>query len=34
MTKQEYIHAILDLMQRTDDEVMLDFIYKLLNKTA
>lgn len=33
-TKDQYIEAILKLMKRTNDEVMLDFILKLLQKTA
>lgn len=34
MNKQEYIEAILKLMKESNDEVMLDFIWKLLKKTA
>lgn len=34
MNKQEYIEAILKLMKKSNDEVMLDFIWKLLKKTA
>lgn len=34
MSKEQYIEAIIELMQKTNDIVLLDFIYKLLNKTA
>lgn len=34
MNKQGYIEAILKLMKESNDEVMLDFIWKLLKKTA
>lgn len=32
MTKKEYIPEIIKMMKRTDDEVLLDFIYKLMKK--
>lgn len=34
MSKEQYIVAIIELMKNTNDEVMLDFIWKLLKKTA
>lgn len=34
MTKEEYIEAIVKLMQQTDDDVMIDFIYQLLVKAG
>lgn len=34
MNKEQYIEEIVKLMQDTDDMVLLDFIHKLLNKTA
>lgn len=33
-SKEQYIEAIIKLMRQTNDEVMLDFILKLLKKTA
>lgn len=33
MTKEQYIESILRMMQETTDDIMLDFIYKLLLKT-
>lgn len=32
MCKNEYIQEIEKMIKRTDDEVMLDFIYKLLKR--
>lgn len=34
MTKEQYIEAIILLLQKTNDEVLLDFILKLLEKAA
>lgn len=34
LTKEEYIEAIVKLMQQTDDDVMIDFIYQLLIKAG
>lgn len=34
MTKEQYIEAIILLLQKTTDEVLLDFILKLLEKAA
>lgn len=33
LTKEQYIESILKMMQETTDDIMLDFIYKLLLKT-
>lgn len=34
MSKEQYIEAINKLIRNTNDEVMLEFILKLLQKTA
>ena len=34
MDKEQYIQAIIEMMNATDNMVMIDFIYKLLNKAA
>lgn len=34
MNKEQYIETIIDLMKNTDDMVLLDFVYQLLDKAA
>lgn len=34
MTKKEYIQEIESLMKHTDDEVLLEFILKMLRKSS
>lgn len=32
MNKKEYIEAIAELLEKNDDDVMIEFIFYLLNK--
>lgn len=32
MTKKDYIHEITAMLKQCDDDVMLDFIYKMLRR--
>ena len=32
MTKKDYIEAILEMLEKSDDEVMLVFVHHLLSK--
>lgn len=34
MSKREYISQIAELMEQTNDEVMLDFVWKLMKKVV
>lgn len=34
MSKREYISQIAELMEQTNDEVMLDFVWKLMKKVT
>lgn len=34
MNKEQYIDEIITMMKKTNDMVLLDFVHKLLNKTA
>lgn len=34
MSKEEYIKSIVELMQNTNDMVLIDFIHNLLNKAG
>lgn len=34
MTKEEYIKSIVELMQNTNDMVLIDFIHNLLNNAG
>lgn len=33
MSKTEYIREIITMLKQSDDEVMLDFIYKMLKRS-
>lgn len=34
MSKEQYIQEIIEMLKNTNDIVLIDFIYKLLDKTA
>ena len=34
MNKEEYVNAIVEMLKKSDDNVMLEFIFQLLNKAA
>lgn len=34
MSKEQYIQKIIEMLKNTNDIVLIDFIYKLLDKTA
>lgn len=34
ITKEQYMQEIVKMMQITNDDILLDFIYKLLNKAG
>lgn len=34
MNKEQYIEAIIELLKNSNDIVLLDFIFKLLNKAT
>ena len=34
MNKEDYINAIVEMLEKSDDNVMLEFLFQLLNKAA
>ena len=34
MNKKDYINAIVEMLEKSDDNVMLEFLFQLLNKAA
>lgn len=34
MNKEDYIDAIVEMLEKSDDKVMLEFLFQLLDKAA